>query len=92
MNEAKLRLCKVSGELCYFHCWEHYSIPVAASPLIGGEPAGIISRVFGVVETVNGVKRVEAHHIQFCDEINAALNAMGGEHNVDIQKEAKRHA
>ena len=92
MNNNKLRLCKVRGELGYFHCWEHYSDVIPASPLVGGAPAGVISRVFGIVETANGVKRVDASLIQFCDEINANLNTMGGEHNVDKKKETKRHA
>lgn len=34
------RLCKVGEKLGYFHTWEHYSKPLPASPLIGGEPQG----------------------------------------------------
>lgn len=70
------RLCKVKGELGYFHTWEHWSRPVEASPLIGGAPAGVISQVFGIVEFSSGVKRVEPYLIKFCDEQNAILNEM----------------
>ena len=27
------RLCEVDGELGYFHCWEHWSNVIDASPL-----------------------------------------------------------
>ena len=30
------RLCEVDGELGYFHCWEHWSNVIDASPLRGG--------------------------------------------------------
>lgn len=30
------RLCEVNGELGYFHCWEHWSNVIDASPLRGG--------------------------------------------------------
>lgn len=70
------RLCKVEGKLGYFHTWEHYSRPVEASPLVGGAPAGIVSRVFGIVEFPDGVRSIEPELIQFCDEQNAALNEM----------------
>lgn len=29
------RLCEVDGELGYFHCWEHWSNVIDASPLRG---------------------------------------------------------
>ena len=32
------RLCEVDGELGYFHCWEHWSNVIDASPLRGGHP------------------------------------------------------
>lgn len=70
------RLCKVEGKFGYFHTWEHYSQPVEASPLVGGAPAGVVSRVFGIVEFPEGVKRVEPYEIQFCDEQNAILSEM----------------
>lgn len=72
----ELRLCKVKGKLGYFHCWEHYSRPVEASPLIGGAPAGVISMVYGIVEFPDGVKRVDPYQVKFCDEQNAILCEM----------------
>ena len=74
--EPELRLCTVKGELGFFHCWEHYSRPVAASPLICGEPAGIHSEVFGIVEFTDGIRRISPPLIMFCDEKNEILNAM----------------
>lgn len=74
--EWETRLCEVNGELGYFHCWEHYSKPVPASIMAGGPPAGVISRVYGIVEFKDRVGRVEPHHIKFCDEQNAVLNEM----------------
>lgn len=70
------RLCKVKGELGYFHCWEHFSKPIEASPLMGGAPAGVISQVFGIIEFSKGVRRVDPYQIKFCDEENAMLNEM----------------
>ena len=67
------RLCTVKGESGYFHTWEHYSKPLPASPLVGGEPAGVFSQVFGIVEFKDGVRRVDPTTIVFCDEENAAL-------------------
>lgn len=32
------RGCTVNGRPGYFHCWEHWSRPIEASPLIGGAP------------------------------------------------------
>ena len=48
--EWKTRLCTVNDKLGYFHAWEHYSKPLEASPLIGGAPAGVFSKIFGIVE------------------------------------------
>lgn len=63
-----MRLCVVDGRVGYFHCLEHYSRPVEASPLIGGPPAGIISRVNGVVEFSEGsFERVPLIKIRFID-------------------------
>lgn len=70
------RPCRVNGELGYFHTWEHYSIPVEASPLVGGAPAGVIGQVYGIVEFSDGVKRVQPCDIKFCDEQNELLNEM----------------
>lgn len=48
--EWKTRLCQVGEKLGYFHTWEHYSKPLEASPMIGGAPAGVFSKMFGIVE------------------------------------------
>lgn len=80
--EWKTRLCKVGDELGYFHIWEFYSKPLEASPLMGGVPAGIFSRVFGIVEFADGVKRIDPTDIHFCDEENKMLKVMTkGEEN-----------
>lgn len=70
------RLCEVNGELGYFHCWEHWSNVVDASPLRGGHPGGQIGQVYGIVEFSDGVRRVEPSSIQFRDEVNDALKMM----------------
>lgn len=74
--EWNTRLCKVKGELGYFQTWELYSQPLEASPLIGGAPAGIFSRVYGIVEFPDGVRRVNPVNIEFCDENHADICAM----------------
>lgn len=74
--ERSTRLCTVKGEIGYFHTWEHYSKPLPASPLAGGEPAGVFSQVFGIVEFENDVRRVGPTEIKFCDEQNAILNSL----------------
>lgn len=71
--EWKTRGCTVKGESGYFHLWEQYSNPISASPMIGGAPAGVFSKVFGIVEFADGVRRVEPTDIHFCDEDNAYL-------------------
>ena len=72
--EWRTRLCEVNGEKGYFHIWEMFSKPLEASPLIGGAPACIFSKVFGIVEFSDGVKRVDPTDIKFCDEENNMLN------------------
>jgi hypothetical protein len=67
------RLCTVNDEPGYFHCWEHYSTVVDPSPMIGGSPGGTVSYVNAIVETKDGVIRVPATSIKFCDEENAIL-------------------
>lgn len=67
------RLCTVDGKYGYFHTWEHYSKPLPASPLIGGEPAGVFSRVFGIVEFSDGIHRVDPTEIKFADEEHSSL-------------------
>lgn len=63
--EWKTRLCTVNDKLGYFHAWEHYSKPLEASPLIGGAPAGVFSKIFGIVEFSDGVRRVDPTDICF---------------------------
>ena len=53
------RLCEVDGELGYFHCWEHWSNVIDASPLRGGHPGGQIGQVYGIVEFTDGVRRID---------------------------------
>lgn len=79
------RLCTVKGESGYFHTWEHYSKPLPASPLVGGEPAGVFSHVFGIVEFKDGVRRVDPTIIVFCDEENSFLNQEPIEENKLIE-------
>lgn len=73
---GETRLCKVGDKFGYFHLWEPYSKPLEASPLIGGAPAGVFSKVFGVVEFADGVERVDPTSIHFCDEGNKILSMM----------------
>lgn len=56
--------------------WEHYSKPLEASPLMGGAPAGVFSKMFGIVEFSDGVRRVDPSEIVFCDEENEILSEM----------------
>lgn len=58
----------------HFHTWEQYSKPVPASPLVGGEPAGVYSIVHGIVEFEDGVRRVDPTKIKFCDEEHEMLS------------------
>lgn len=76
------RLCTVNGITGYFHTWEHYSKPLPASPLIGGEPAGVFSKIFGIVEFEDGVKRIDPTDIKFCDEENAMLSWFNKHPNI----------
>lgn len=71
----EIRECTVNGKPGYFHCWEHYSNPIPASPLRGGAPAGIVSFVCALVEFPEGMKYVAPQDIQFCDEMHGALCA-----------------
>lgn len=74
--EWKTRLCQVGEKLGYFHVWEHYSKPLEASPLMGGTPAGVFSKMFAIVEFSDGVRRVDPSEIVFCDEENQMLSEM----------------
>ena len=79
------RLCTVDGELGYFHCWEHFSQPIGASPFVGGAPAGVVSKVYGIVEFADGIRHVEPSTIKFCDEANAYLVEMN-KHNKGVKE------
>lgn len=68
------RLCTVNEETGYFHIWEQYSKPLEASPLVGGAPAGVFSKIFGIVEFEDGIRRVDPTEIKFCDEENEMLS------------------
>ena len=72
-NRLGKRLCRVDGKYGYFHIWELYSQPVEANLLVGGAPAGTFSRVYGIVEFDDGVRRVDPTDIEFCDECNSIL-------------------
>ena len=61
------RPCTVKGKSGHFHAFEQYSQPVAASPFIGGEPAGVIARCYGLVEFDGKITRVEPSDIVFTD-------------------------
>ena len=74
--EWKTRRCTVNGEPGCFHTWEHYSKPLEASPLAGGHPAGVFSKVFGIVELADGVYRADPTDIHFCDEENTYLSEL----------------
>lgn len=51
-----------------FHCWNHRSELVDASPMIGGHPGGQVSGIFAIVEYEDGtVHEVEPAHIRFVD-------------------------
>ena len=65
IGQTGIRPCLVNGRRGYFHMWEHYSTPMDASPLVGGHPAGIFSKVFGVVEISGRVRRVDPEDICF---------------------------
>lgn len=81
------RLCIVDDEHCYFHCWEHYSNVIDASPLVGGHPGGQISLVYGIVEKPDGkIIRVNPTNIKFCDEVSRDLY-MWNEHCKAMEKE-----
>lgn len=81
------RLCTVKEETGYFHAWENYSKPLAASPMVGGEPAGVFSKIFGIVEFEDGVRRVDPTEIKFCDEENEMLHLFNEHDRTDEIKE-----
>ena len=46
----ELRLCKIDEELGYFHCWEQYGDIIFPGIMVGSNPGGQYSRIFGIVE------------------------------------------
>lgn len=68
--KLETRLCEVNGEFGYFHCWEHWSNVIDASPLRGGHPGGQIGQVYGIVEFSGEVRKVDPSKIRFKDETN----------------------
>lgn len=85
------RLCEVNGELGYFHCWEHWSNVIDASPLRGGHPGGQIGQVYGIVEFPEEVRRVELYEIHFKDEINDVLRAMNEHKEMSANEETSEN-
>ena len=71
--KKELRLCKVSKELGYFHCWEQYSDVIAPGITVGSNSGGQYSRIFGIVEFNDRIERVDPSKIQFVDETNNFL-------------------
>lgn len=67
------RLCKVRDEYGYFQTWEYYAEPIREELFIGGAPAGMFSRVYGIVEFKDRVERVNPIDISFQDEENMSL-------------------
>ena len=66
-------LCVVGEKTGHFHMREQYSMPVQASILKGGSPGEVVSRVYGIVEFDDSVRRVEPTAIIFCDKDNSLL-------------------
>lgn len=73
---SEVRLCKVGGELGYFHTWEQFAKPIEAGLTIGSHPAGQLSSIFGIVEFQNRVARVDPEQIRFCDGLHYDLSKM----------------
>lgn len=69
--------------IIWFHTWEQYSKPLEASPLVGGAPAGVFSKIFGVVEFKDGIRRVDPTEIKFCDEENEMLSVFNKKESKD---------
>lgn len=79
MNKSETRLCEVNGQIGYFHTWEQWSKPVEASPLKGGPPAGVLARVFAIVEFEGNVSRIDPANIKFIDFENSTLHVINSE-------------
>ena len=67
--KKELRPCIVgNSEKALFHQWEQFSEVIPPSPMIGGHGGGVVSYVFGIVETESGqVRRVPPNDIIFID-------------------------
>lgn len=62
------RPCIVDGRKALFLKWDIYSEPVGASPLVGGPPAGVISKTLAIIEFEDGsVEIVAPWKIKFLD-------------------------
>lgn len=75
MVKEELRLCKVGGQVGYFHCWEQYNDVIFPGLTVGSNPGGQYSRVFGIVEFDDRVLRIEPSKIKFVDEVHDYLRA-----------------
>ena len=63
-----LRTCRYMNENYLFHCFGQYSYVRSQSILVGGPPAGQISRVIALIEDETGnIKAVEPEMITFTD-------------------------
>lgn len=71
--KKELRLCKVGGQVGYFHCWEQYGDVIFPGLTVGSNPGGQYSRVFGIVEFDDRVSRIEPSKIKFVDEVHDYL-------------------
>ena len=83
--KKELRLCKANNEFGYFHCWEQYSDVVKPGLAIGSHPGGQYSRVFGIVEFSDSVKRIDPSSIEFVDEDHKFLEDMNN-YNKELAK------
>lgn len=78
------RICKVGEEFGYFHCWEQYGDVIFPGLMVGSNPGGQYSRVFGIVEFDDRVTRIEPSKIKFVDEVHDFLYAYS---EMDARKE-----
>lgn len=78
------RLCKVGEEFGYFHCWEQYADVISPGLMVGSNPGGQYSRVFGIVEFDDRVTHIEPSKIKFVDEVHDVLHAY---YEMDARKE-----
>lgn len=69
IHKHRNRLCMVGDEYGCFHVWE---LSITSAPT----PDGVVSRTYGIVEFPDGIKRVEATDIHFCDNDNEALRRL----------------